>query len=99
MILLEMRSLRANIIIPEAFTFIYNRVYLCNLKYERETEEKFLAFFAKSVIYQHDYIIRRRIFSFVRRDDDNVAFARGFVSFIHTFLVGELIRPRQEEAG
>lgn len=103
-----MRSLRAmNIIIPEAFIFIYNRVHLRDIRYERDTEEKFLAPFAKSAIYQRDCALYGDVLfrSFVAADDDddddddNVAFARGFVSFIHTFLVGELIRPRQGEAG
>lgn len=45
----------------------------------------------------HQRVMRLCIgdFLFVRDVDDNVVFARGPMSFIHTFLVGELIRPRE----
>lgn len=64
----------------------------------RETEGKFSALFAKSVIYQDVCALYKDELSrpFVAADNV-VAFARRFVSFIHTFLVGELIRSRGRE--
>lgn len=56
---------------------------------------------SKSAIYQGVCALYKdelsRSFVVVDEDDNVAAFARRFVFFIHTFLVGELIRSRGRE--